>query len=283
MLYRLSPPSVARAIVALATAHCLCAQPPAVSKEAQGLAPRAAPTDYQVQAKAGSVTIAAEFTGHGIPTSQSPLTSEDYVAVELGLFGPADARLVISAADFSLKVNGKKTAMISQPFGLVAKNIKDPDWVPPEAPEKKSKGSMGGSGGAQGDGNPPPVTPKVPIELLRGWQQRLQKAALPEGDRALPQAGLLFSNTAAKPMVSARWNCSTPARRAPPRSPCNNAGAGNYCAVHPPSTSSVWPVIIEAAGEARNTTAPATSTGWPTRCSAAMRRSTSARNSGLAK
>jgi hypothetical protein len=32
----------------------------------------------------------------------------------------------------------------------------------------------------------------VPIELLRGWQQRVRKAALPEGDRALPQAGLIF-------------------------------------------------------------------------------------------
>jgi len=35
--------------------------------------------------------------------------------------------------------------------------------------------------------------------------------------------------------------------------------------------SMVWPVISDAAGEARNTTAPATSIGSPMRCSAAMR------------
>jgi hypothetical protein len=42
----------------------------------------------------------------------------------------------------------------------------------------------------------------------------------------------------------------------------------------------VWPVISEAAGEARNTTAPDTSTGLPIRCSAAIRSMVSARKSG---
>jgi hypothetical protein len=28
--------------------------------------------------------------------------------------------------------------------------------------------------------------------LQRAWAQRVQKAALPEGDRSLPQAGLIF-------------------------------------------------------------------------------------------
>src|ERR1035438_2609217 len=44
--------------------------------------------------------------------------------------------------------------------------------------------------------------------------------------------------------------------------------------------SMVWPVISDAAGEARNTTAPATSIGSPMRCSAAMRSTTSARKAG---
>jgi rod shape-determining protein MreC len=86
---------------------------------------RAAPADYQSQAKAGTVTIAADFTGHGIPNSQEPLNSEDYVAVEVGLFGPPDARLTIASTDFSLRINGKKAPLPSQPWGLVAKEIKD--------------------------------------------------------------------------------------------------------------------------------------------------------------
>jgi hypothetical protein len=44
-----------------------------------------------------------------------------------------------------------------------------------------------------------------------------------------------------------------------------------YLAVHPPSMRIVSPVIRDAALEARNTTAPATSIGSPMRCNAAMR------------
>jgi hypothetical protein len=182
-----------RIIATLAASHCLLAQAPTVVRETQGLPPRAAPADYQAQIQAGNVTIAAEFTGHGIPNSQGALNSEDFVAVEVGLFGPADAHLTITASDFSLRINGKKAPLPSQPWGLVAKEIKDPDWVSPEAaPAPKSKGGLGGSGGGQEAGAPPPLPPKVPIDILRGWQQRLKKAALLEGDRALPQAGLLF-------------------------------------------------------------------------------------------
>src|ERR1051326_3511651 len=56
-----------------------------------------------------------------------------------------------------------------------------------------------------------------------------------------------------------------------------------YRAVHPPSMRIVSPVIRDAALEARNTTAPATSIGSPMRCNAAMRSITSERNSGFAR
>ena len=190
---------VLQAALVLTVAHCLRAQTPAAStpelpvKEAQGLPPRVAPTDYQAQGQAGTVTIAAEFTGHGVPTAQGALFSEDYVIVETALYGPAGARLVISGSDFSLRINGKKNPLPSVPYGLVAKNLKDPEWVAPESEAPKSKGGVSSSGGGQqGEPSPPPSTPKVPIELLRSWQQRLQKAVLAKGDRALPQAGLTF-------------------------------------------------------------------------------------------
>ena len=38
----------------------------------------------------------------------------------------------------------------------------------------------------------PPAPVHMPIELQRAMAQHVQKAALPEGDRALPQAGLIF-------------------------------------------------------------------------------------------
>ena len=69
----------------------------------------------------------------------------------------------------------------------------------------------------------------------------------------------------------------TAARPDPQRARAAGRVGLTYRAVQPPSITSVSPVISEAAGEQRNTTAPATSSGSPTRCSAAMRSSTSAR------
>ena len=160
--------------------------------EAKGIPARAAPADYQSQAQAGEVTIAAEFAGHSVPTLEGPLNTEDYVAIETALFGPAGARLIISAGDFSLRVNGKKTSLASQPYGLIVGSLKDPEWVPPEPPAPKSKTSLGGGGQGQGESNEPPAPVKIPIAVQRAMAQRVQKASLPEGDRALPQAGLIF-------------------------------------------------------------------------------------------
>ena len=40
---------------------------------------------------------------------------------------------------------------------------------------------------------------RMPIELKRTMQQRVQRASMPEGDRALPEAGLLFFEYRGKP------------------------------------------------------------------------------------
>ena len=181
---------------ALLTAFCLGAQgqdPPAT--EVRGLPARATPGDYQAQAQAGAITIGAEFAGHSVPTPQGPLSTDEYVVVEAGMFGPPQARLKLSPEDFSLRINGRKTPLPSQPYALVFKSLQDPDYVPPDAAPSasKSKTSLtGGGGGGGGDSNAPPAPVRIPIEVQRAMQQRVQKAAIPEGDRALPLAGLIF-------------------------------------------------------------------------------------------
>lgn len=161
--------------------------------EAKGLPPRAAPTDYQTQGKAGDVTIAAEFKGHAVPTEEATFTAEEFVVVEVALYGPPDAKTRLSNDDFSLRINGKKTALPSQPYELAFKSLKDPEWAPPVPTETKSKTSFGsgGGGGGAGDNGPPPVV-HMPMDLQRAMQQKVQRAALLEGARALPQAGLIF-------------------------------------------------------------------------------------------
>jgi hypothetical protein len=161
--------------------------------QAKGLSPRAAPSEYQAQAQAGSVTIAAEFMGHSVPTAEQTVAAEEYVVVEAGLFGPPGGRTNLARGDFSLRINGKKIPSPSEPYELVFKSLKDPEWVPPEQPEEsKSKGGITTGGGGGGGDKLPPLPPKMPFALRHAMEQHVQKAAMQEGDRALPQAGLLF-------------------------------------------------------------------------------------------
>ena len=159
------------------------------ANESKGMPPRASPADYQAHAQAGSLTIAAEFVGHSVPTPEATYDSEDFVVVEAGLFGAPDARAKLSIGDFSLRINGKKVAFPSLPYAMSFRSLKDPEWEPPSK-DSKSKTSIGTGGGGGDDSTPAPV--HMPIELKRAMQQHVQKAAMPEGDRALPAAGLLF-------------------------------------------------------------------------------------------
>jgi hypothetical protein len=171
----------------------LCQSAP--GQETKGMPPRATPADYQASVKMGELTLAADFAGHSVPTPDAVFSTEDYVVVEVALFGPPQAHTKLSYEDFSLRINGKKTLLPSQPYALVFKSLKDPEWAPPE-PEKKSKTTLD-SGGAPGGNdkpnpNDPPPVIHVPIEVERAMELKVQKAALPGGDRALPGAGLLF-------------------------------------------------------------------------------------------
>jgi hypothetical protein len=183
-------------------ALCLCAQTadtqasdrqpgtgkPAPISEMQGLAPRAAPADYPVQAKIGPVTLAVEFAGHALPTPDGPLSTEDYLVVEVAFYGAAGTRLPLSFSDFSLRINNRKNPTSSEPFERVGQSVRDPEWVPPEPVEEKSKTSIGGGGSNDSSKEPP----RPPAELRRAWALRVKKASLVEGERPLPQAGFVY-------------------------------------------------------------------------------------------
>jgi hypothetical protein len=189
---QLSSQSPAAAVLLALFAVSAAAQEAAPARDPAAIAPRATPGDYQAQAPAGPVTIAAEFTGHSIATPETIFTTEDYVVVEVGIFGPPQARVRISHEDFSIRINGKKLPSPAQPYGLVSKNAKDPAWEDLEPPEtKKSKGGVSAGGGGKNDSGPPPVF-HVPVELKRAMEQKVLKASLPEGDRVLPEAGLIY-------------------------------------------------------------------------------------------
>jgi len=156
--------------------------------ENTGIPSRTAPSDYHAQTKVGMVTIAADFDEHGIPTPEGALGSDDYVVVELAVFGPAGTRLPVSFNNFSLRINGKKKPVQAESFERAGASAKDPEWVPPEKPEKQSSTSIGGGGANDTSAAPP----KPPAELRRAWAKRVIHASWAEGERPLPRAGLLY-------------------------------------------------------------------------------------------
>src|SRR5271167_2475320 len=79
------------------------------------LPPRSAASEYQAQGTAGMVTIGAEFAAHSVPTPEHTFSSEDYIVVEAGLFGPPGAHTTLARSDFSMRINGKKVASPSEP------------------------------------------------------------------------------------------------------------------------------------------------------------------------
>ena len=155
---------------------CLLAQEP---KETQGMPARATPGDYQVQGKAGDVTIAAEFLGHSVPTSENILTSTDFVVVETALYGPADKKLILSVDDFSLRINGKKNPVPGEHYEVVFKSLKDPELEPTAAEIKEKTGggsgiSTGGKGG--GDTSAPPPVFHAPMAVQRGGNSGFRRS-----------------------------------------------------------------------------------------------------------
>src|SRR4029077_5088291 len=97
-------------VVLIGAAYVYAQSRDATANEVKGMPARVAPTEYQAHGEAGPLTIAADFTGHSVATPEATYTTEDYVVVEVGLFGAPGARAKLSTGDFSLRINGKKTA-----------------------------------------------------------------------------------------------------------------------------------------------------------------------------
>lgn len=143
-------------------------------------APRTSPDDYMAKAKVGNITLAADFVSHAVPTNEGTFKSESHVVVELALYGE---KTNIAFNHFSIRINGKKMPIPAQPYGAALRGLSDPEWTPPKVEDDKTK---------RQPGEPPPPEPKMPFPLRREMEQKVQKCVLPEGERPLPIAGLLF-------------------------------------------------------------------------------------------
>lgn len=166
--------------------------------------PRTKPADYPVQTQLGTVTLAAEYLVHSLPTPQGTLVANDYLIVEVAFFGPSFSRLKMSPDNFTLRINGKGSGLTTEPAGMVASSIK----FPSARPHLETSGTVGAGDGTvtvgprapqsrfPGDGNDrnpagQPVTVKS-VEEENSLDHRVQNASLPEGEHSLPRSGLLY-------------------------------------------------------------------------------------------
>jgi len=181
-----------------------------------GTIPRKATSDYPVQTVLGGHTLAAEYMVRSFQGRNHTFFTKDYLVVEVALYGPKFARLLVSNGHFSLRINGKKQALLPQAPSFVAASLRYPDWE--MRPRIEAGAGVGDRGVIIGDppvarfpGDPrdrPPRIPRTPEPPGPGGVEKEEPAradevavesALPEGELVVPVSGYLYFPSRAKP------------------------------------------------------------------------------------
>ena len=172
----------------------------AILLRAQGTPPKTSAADYTVHTQLGTVTIAAEYLVHSIPTAKGNLIAADYLVVDVAFFGPSFSRLKMSPDNFTLRINGRGDPLSTEAEGMVAQSVKNPG----SRSHLEAAGSVGMGDGTvsvgprppssrfPGDGNERTAAPTLKtIEDENTIDYRLQSAMLPEGEHSLPRSGVV--------------------------------------------------------------------------------------------
>jgi hypothetical protein len=174
---------------------------------AQGLTPKDKPSDYPSHEDFGNgLTLGAEYLVHTLPTANGALIANDYLVIEVAVFGAKGGSIDLDAGHFTLRLNQKTTLTPDSP-GVVAASIKYPDWT--QKPKVDVSGGAGNSSVIYGPpqagrfpGDPtmrPPPAPPLPEDNPAGLEkqapvpvdERIQRAALPQGNQRIPVAGVV--------------------------------------------------------------------------------------------
>ncbi len=173
-----------------------------------GIEPRPKPEDFPAHQETARLAIGAEFMVHSFGRDAERYVNEDYLTVEVGVY-PVDRKpVLISAAQFALRVNGKKEPVSSAPPSLVASSLHYNDWEQrAQLDRQDGQGSIGGpsqSGGPRfpGDNRPNqgrlPAPPQAPADTALAPPDHvapsvlLKEVALTEGEHKFPAGGYLY-------------------------------------------------------------------------------------------
>jgi hypothetical protein len=150
--------------------------------------------------------VGADFLGRYLPVGGMTVYSDEFIFVEVAIFGKTGKQVELKNDQFSLRVNG--TALAPQAPGVVTTFNNFPEMVSrPEVVFGDGSGQIeiGGSGRKPrfpGDdpAHTPTPLPRAPADPAGGQVQRkapnpdelVRAAELPTGSRSLPVAGYLF-------------------------------------------------------------------------------------------
>ena len=85
---------------------------------------KAKPEDYQAHMEISKVAIGAEYHAHTLPLAgtAAPLFAGEYLVIEIAVFPKAPVE--VNAGQFTLRLNGKKQLILTQPAGMVVQSMK---------------------------------------------------------------------------------------------------------------------------------------------------------------
>jgi hypothetical protein len=180
--------------------------------------PRVKPVDYPAHAVTPKLGLGAEYMAHSLLAGGQSIFISDYLVIEVEVFPAVQSSVMVSQNHFTLRVNGKKPALLSQSPGMAAASVKYPDWE--RRPTLEAGVGLGDGAVIAGRPRheprfpgdqarrPLPPPPQAPTPEDRSGLDREQKepaheivakAGLPEGETAKPVKGILLFPHRGKP------------------------------------------------------------------------------------
>ncbi|HMC63099.1 MAG TPA: hypothetical protein VKJ01_28150 [Candidatus Solibacter sp.] len=146
---------------------------------AQGTTPKPTPEEYPVHANAGSIAVGAEFMVHSFSQGEQTFIAQDYLVVEVALFPPKGEIVDVEPRKFSLRINGKRIALMPQAPNMVAASLNHREW-------QQGRGAtadigMGGVGVGIGHPRQTSPFPGAPPESRLPRQPRAPDSDSPSG------------------------------------------------------------------------------------------------------
>ncbi len=159
--------------------------------------PRAKASEYPVHGTVGDLELGAEYFLHSIPSARGMLFAQDYLVVEVAIFGPSKLPFSTGPGRFHLRVNNGKMLLATDSATFVIASMKHEDWNG-ERPHFEVGAGMGDTGvtiGRPTSGGRLPDSSDSRNRKTAGpqfFEEWLPQAELIDIQKKLPVSGMLF-------------------------------------------------------------------------------------------